>query len=109
MNRFIKTYLIGTEVQDKNGRVKKKISAGDGNAKWVGRARYNYMREYKEDLTENHRVFHKNGDLADDDPKNLVAIKFSGVRYHLVHSRVVYFPKAQPAVPRERKGALARV
>lgn len=111
MKRIVHSYLIGTEVQDKSGRIKKKVGDLDGT-KWISRGRYVFMNHFKQDLTENHRVFHMNGDIADDDPKNLVAIKFSGVRYALKTSRVVYEPpkpKNIKAYIPKREGALASV
>lgn len=83
---------IGTEIQDKSGRVKKKVEDIDG-AKWVGRNRYNWMMHHKKDLTENDKVYHIDGDKGNDDPSNLVAIRFSAARYSLKHSRVVWVPK----------------
>lgn len=97
-------YLVGTQVQDKQGRIKVKVSAGDEGSKWISRGRYNYMKHYKIDLTEFHRVFHIDGDIANDDPKNLTAIKFSGKRYNFETSRVVFEPKtalkAKPFIPK---------
>lgn len=92
MKHVSHSYLLGTEVQEKSGRVKKKIEDIEG-AKWIGRGRYNWMKHNKKDLTENDRVFHLNGDKSDDDPSNLVAIKFTGVKYNIKSSRVVWEPK----------------
>ncbi len=78
-----------TEVQEKSGRVRKKIGKGE----WMGRNRYNWMKYHKKDLDENMRVFHINGDKADDDPGNLVAIQFNRTVYNLTHSTVVWRPK----------------
>jgi hypothetical protein len=86
-------YTIGTEVQEKNGRVRKKVDEG----KWISRGRYVYMKANSEELSSDHRVFHKNGDKANDEPKNLVAIKFNGTRYGLLHSRVLYVPHGRIA------------
>jgi len=90
--KFRHAYDIGTEVQEKSGRVKKKIEDLDG-AKWIGRNRFNYMMHHKRELEENEKVYHVNGDKADDRPENLVAIKFSGVRYELRTSKVVWSPR----------------
>lgn len=82
-------YKIGTEVQSKHGNVRKKI----GHSKWTPRARYAYMRAHKRKLDQFDRVFHIDGDRANDNPKNLVAIRFSGNRYSLKRSRVIWEPK----------------
>lgn len=92
MRHFTHSYLVGTEVQEKSGRVKKKVEDVDG-AKWVGRNRYNWMMHHKKDLDQNDKVYHINGNKEDDDPSNLVAIRFSGVRYNIKSSRVVWEPK----------------
>jgi len=89
---LFRRYELGTEVQEKSGRVKKKIEDLDG-AKWVGRNRYNWMQHHKKELGDNDKVYHIDGDKSNDDPSNLVAIKFSGVKYSLKHSRVVWEPK----------------
>lgn len=93
-----RNYLLGTEVQEKSGRVKKKVADLDG-AKWVSRGRYNYMREHKIDLDPNQRIFHANGDCADDSPQNLVCIRFAGKHYDLIHSKVVYHPPQPKKAP----------
>lgn len=85
-------YAIGTEVQEKTGRVRKKVEG----SKWISRGRYSYMEATKESLDSDQRVFHKDGDRANDSPDNLVAIRFSGTRYELKHSRVIWFPKNSP-------------
>ncbi len=85
-------YEIGTEVQEKSGRVKKKVEDLDG-AKWIGRNRYNWIKHHKKDLGENDKVYHIDGNKENDDPSNLVAITFSAVKYKLTHSRVVWEPK----------------
>ena len=82
-------YDVGTEVQEKSGRVKKKV--GDG--KWVGRNRHNWEKFFKKDLSDTQRVFHINGDKADDSPKNLVAIEFSRKVYNLKRSKIVWAPE----------------
>lgn len=102
-----RSYLAGTEVQEKSGRVKKKIEDIDG-AKWIGRNRFNYMKHHKRELDENEKVYHINGDKADDNPENLVAIKFSGVRYALKTSKVVWEPRPILQVKRKRELELAR-
>ena len=91
-------YPIGTEVQDKTGRVKKRLSDAemkDFNTKnkWISRGRYAWMKEHGEELNENQRVFHIDGDKKNDDPSNLVPITFSGTRYELAHSRVLWVPR----------------
>lgn len=93
MSKVGHPYTVGTQVQDKQGRVKVKVSSGDDGSKWMSRGRYNYMKHYKIDLSEFHRVFHIDGDIANDDPKNLTAIKFSGKRYSFERSRVIFEPK----------------
>lgn len=114
-------YLIGTQVQEKNGRIKVKVGDVDG-AKWISKGRHDYMRQYKEDLTPFDRVYFKNGNPEDFTKGNLVAIKFTGARVSLQHSKVIYQPKApmnaKPYIPKQaivhkegpsrRPGALAR-
>ncbi len=80
-------YKIGTEVQEKNGRVRKKVD----NAKWVARGRYEFNKSIRR-LKPHERVFHINGDRADDHSRNLVAISFSVRRYEIKKSRVVWSP-----------------
>ncbi len=86
-------YDDGTEVQQKRGRVLKKIRIDDDTTKWVGRGRYVYMKTFKVDLDQDQRVFHIDGDKANDDPKNLVPIRFGGPVYNLAHAKVVWSPK----------------
>jgi hypothetical protein len=83
-------YLTGTEVQNKNGSVKKKLSDGS----WIGRNRYIAMQKIlHRDLLENERVYHLDGDKANDEPENLAVIKFQTKLYKLQHSRVVFAPQ----------------
>lgn len=84
-------YLIGTHVQEKSGRVRVKVGKGE----WVSRNRLNWTRHYKKELNDHMRVYHINGDKADDSPKNLVAITFSAVRYNLRHSKIIFKPKVR--------------
>lgn len=104
------SYELGTEIQDKSGRVKKKIGDSEG-AKWMGRNRYNWMQHHKRELEDGEKVFHMNGDKADDTPGNLVAIKFIGIKYNLKRSRVVYAPKKslniKPWLPKRKELAVA--
>lgn len=100
-------YPKGTEVQEKSGRVKIKISSDSNGSKWIGRARFNYMKAYKIDLTDSHRVFHMDGDLTNDNPKNLAAIKFSGIRYALTTSKVLWMPKAEKKLIKKYQLAVA--
>jgi len=88
-------YDIGTEVQEKSGRVKKKLNDGT----WITRGRFIYMNKLGKELTPLDRVFHINGVADDDKPRNLVAIRFSGRRYNLQTSRVVWEPKERRKVP----------
>ncbi len=85
----MKGYLIGTEVQEKSGWVRKKI----GKNKWIGRGRYTWIKAHKKELTKNHKVYHVDGKKDNDNPKNLVAILFSGIVHVLESSRVIYRPK----------------
>lgn len=88
----------GTEVQLKNGRVVKKLSAEEiakFNAKtnWIGRGRYTWMTENGARLEPDQRVFHIDGDKANDNPDNLIPIRFGGPVYKFAHAHVVYRPK----------------
>lgn len=98
--RHIHAHELGTEVQEKSGRVRKKV--GDGT--WMGRNRYNWMRHYKKEIPDNCRIYHRNGDKADDSIDNLIDIHFSTKVYALKHSQVVFVPKktlkAKPYMPR---------
>ena len=81
-------YPVGTQVEDKDGRIKIKLPDG----KWISRARYEYMKAKKADLDGNQRVFCIDGDRQNHDIKNLVPITFNGTRYSIAHSRVIYSP-----------------
>lgn len=83
-------HLIETEVQDKSGRVRKKILVGR-KGKWIARGRYIYGLSH--DLDRSQRVFHIDGDRTNDEPDNLVAIAFGVHSYKLSQSRVVFTPR----------------
>lgn len=83
---FRERYPLGTQVQSKQGYVKVKTREG-----WVGRNRYNWALAHG-DLSKNQKVYHINGDKADDKPHNLVAISFNTTKYALKHSRVLWIP-----------------
>jgi hypothetical protein len=108
MRHFAHRYEPGTEVQEKSGRVKKKIFISDTEGcKWMSRGRYNFMQKYKVDLTENDKVYHIDGNKENDDPSNLVAIHFNAVRVNISHSRVVWEPpktqKYKPYIPHKTR------
>lgn len=81
-------YPALSQVQQKSGRVYIK----DHDGKWHPRGRVNMARQLGRDLDTNEKVFHVNGNPADDSPDNLVAIKFTGTIYRIAHSRPVYVP-----------------
>lgn len=81
-------YKSGTQVQDKTGRVKVKLPSG----KWEGRGRYNFNKVVRR-VRPHERVFHLDGDRANDNPKNLVAVAFGIKHYDIATSRVVWAPK----------------
>lgn len=90
-------YDVGTEVQEKSGRVKKKLRDGS----WITRGRFIYMNKLGKHLDHLDRVFHINGDVSDDNPRNLVAIRFSGNRYTLRTSRVLWEPRPPKNLPKK--------
>lgn len=96
-------YPVGTEVQEKNGRVKKKVLGADDKSKWEGRNRINWMKHNGTDLGEGQRVFHIDGDKKNDEPDNLVAITFNGPHYSLSHSRVLWMPKVNQPIIKKLK------
>jgi len=100
----MKRHLIGTHIQDTNGRVRVKIGPSD----WVARGRLNWMRFHREEIMPNERIFHINGDRANDNKENLIKIRFTGTRYFLRHSKILFRPKEVPKA-RDFKPQLARV
>lgn len=87
-------YQTGTEVQEKSGRVKKKLNDGS----WITRGRFIYINKLGKKLDKFDRVFHINGIADDDTPRNLVAIRFAGNRYSLRTSKVIWTPKQKKLV-----------
>lgn len=84
------SYPPGSVVQRSNGYVFVKTDRG-----WTAQHRLiasNVLE--KRELVKNERVYHKNGDREDNDPKNLVVLRFSEHRFkHLPHPRIIYIPK----------------
>lgn len=97
-----KNYPVGTKVQHRNRYIFVKC---DGEKKW--KAEHRWVMEQKvlgRDLEEGERVYHRDGDRENNQPANLVAIKFATTKYvFLKKSRVLYIPKEGAA----RKIALA--
>ena len=95
------SYPAGSEVQSISGHVRKKTSDGT----WMGRGRWVAQHKLKKrELEPNERVFHMDGNPANDDPSNLAVITFSGTVYRLKRSKPVYIPplppKAKAYIPR---------
>lgn len=97
-------FPVGTVIQEKTGRVKVKTD----ERQWTSRGRHEYEKEHKIKLSGEQRVYHMDGDKANDDPYNLVAITFSGTVYTFSRSRVLFIPKAPKVVlPKATKVAVA--
>lgn len=86
-------YQVGTQVQQKNGAVIVKLQDG----KWTTRARWTIGLDK---LFPDQKVFHINGDKADDNRDNLVPITFNGRKYSLAKSRVIFKPRSANELPR---------
>lgn len=83
-------YEIGTKVQQKNGVIRVKV----GKSNWMPESRYNWVTQ-KGELKEGQRVFHLNGDVTDNHPRNLVPIQFNTKKFVVLKSsRVLYIPKS---------------
>jgi hypothetical protein len=85
--------LVGTEIEDKTGRIKKKISGGDDGAKWVSKGRYEFMKQHKIDLQPNQRVFFQDGDCHNFAKENLTYVTFSGKHYARARAGIWWKPK----------------
>ena len=88
MLKRLHNYPASSEVQRKTGHVYVK----DVDGKWHPRGRVKMSRFLRRALLENEKVFHVNGRPDDDHPENLIAIKFTGTRYAIDHSRPVFIP-----------------
>lgn len=86
-------------MQYRDGRCQVKILDDDGKEKWMRRSRRNWELKHG-DIPEGVRIFRLDGDPTNDDPGNLVGIKFNTTRFSfLKRARVVY----DPAQPRRRR------
>ena len=88
MLKRVHNYPPTSEVQRKKGHVYVK----DYDGKWHPRGRVKAARELGRELEVNERVFHANGKPDDDNPSNLVVIRFTGTEYYIPHSKPVYIP-----------------
>lgn len=91
-----RVYLTGTEVEGKDGRIKKKISAPGEKSEWISKGRYEFMKQHKIDLKQNQRVFFIDGDCHNFAKDNLTYVTFSGKRYERARSGIWWAPKGSP-------------
>lgn len=94
-------YPAGAEVQQTSGHVKKKTHDGT----WISRGRWMAAAKIlKRDLEPGEKVYHRDGNPANDDPSNLAVIRFNAAQYRIKRSRVVWLPdlpaRAKPYVPK---------
>lgn len=83
-------YPVGSEIEEKSGRIKKKVIDG----RWIGRGRWVMEKQLKRELKENEKVYHISVKKSDDRPHNLVVIEFRTTEYRLQKSRPIYIPKS---------------
>ncbi len=90
-------YPRGTKIQRTNRYVFIKQQTGQ----W--KAEHRWVMEQKvlgRDLEEGERVFHRNGIKDENDPGNLVVVKFSTTKFvPLKKSVVLFIPKKQSQMP----------
>jgi hypothetical protein len=66
----------------------------------MSKARHEFIKANKMDLTNNQRVFFKDGNPHNFDKDNLTYVTFSGVSYKIAKSKVVYKPNVKPNLKR---------
>lgn len=97
-------YTEGTIYQCRSGYV---FIKKDGHR--IPYGRYVLARTLRRPLEENERAYHKDGDRANNDPSNLVAITFSGITYNMKATKILFVPKTgrPTAASRARERELA--
>jgi hypothetical protein len=90
-------YPVGTQVENKNGYVKVKISAG----KWEGLGAH-LLKEAGVNIVEGDRVFFADGNRLNRSVENLRRIHFNSTKFVLLaRSRPIFIPKLEPIKPAE--------
>lgn len=90
----LKRYPIGSRVKRKNGPVVVKTEDG-----WISEQRLIWSHSRDEELGEGDRVFFSDGNPENTDPKNLVKVRFGGIRYQFrAASGPLYIPNASNKV-----------
>lgn len=92
-------YPMGTQVEQKNGYVRVKISKD----KWQGLGAY-LLQKAGVKIGEGDRVFFADGDRLNRNVDNLRRIHFNTVKFVMLpKSRPIYIPKEAPMKVNEKK------
>lgn len=83
---------VGTVVQHRDGYIYVKTEKG-----WVAEARLvAELKLVKRELEPGEKVFHRNGTRDENEPGNLVVIRFNMTKYQFLPSaRLIHLPKPQ--------------